>query len=429
MIKRWSPKAASILSIAVGRGSIAGAISALLRLASLVSKLGLVLYMGRYLSLSDMGVYGLVFGAVMILTTIVGIRFDYVVSRDLVRATPQVALAKMRDQTVFSLANYGVAALILAAAWEASVTSIAPRLLLYIFVLTITDNYANLTYVNMNSMERPLRANALYFISGGLWCFVAVGLGLVFPNFRDVDTVLTAWIVGNFAFFCATFWSWRALPWRQVRAIPIDWSWIKRGVKTSSLIWLGTVGLAIGTYVDRFIVVRFLDLEKVGIATFYFSFANAMLTLVHSGVLAFAYPRLVALYRDRDVKRFREEMWKTIKYVALSAAGIGAAIGVTVPLLGLLFDRPQYADYASVLWLILLAMWLRANADTLYQVLFARHQDRAIWLGDLLYLLPALASNVVLVPLLGLSGIGYAAILSALFLFSWRAWHLKAIPF
>ena len=101
------------------------------------------------------------------------------------------------------------------------------------------------------------------------------------------------------------------------------------------------------------------------------------------------------------------------------------AIGVVVPLLGPLFGRPQYTDHASVLWLIIVGMWLRCNADTLYQVLFARHQDRAIWLGDLLYLLPALICNLLLVPLLGLSGIGYAAILSALSIFSWRAWHLK----
>jgi O-antigen/teichoic acid export membrane protein len=413
----------------MGQGTITGALSALLRLASLVSKLGLALYMGRYLSLSDMGIYGLVFGAVMIFTTVLGIRFDYVVSRDLVRTTPQTALARMRDQTVFYLANYAVAALILVAVVESRVTSIAPRVLLYIFILTITDNYANLTYVNMNSMERPLRANALYFISGGLWCFMAIGLGLIFPSLRDVDTVLTAWTVGNLAFFCATFWSWRDLPWRQVRGLPIDWSWIRRGIKTSLFIWLGTLGLAIGTYADRFIVVKFLDLEKVGVATFYFSFASAMLTLVHSGVLAFAYPRLVALHREGEVKRFQEEMWQTIKFVALSAAGIGATIGVAVPLLGSLFARPQYIDYAPVLWLIIVGMWLRSNADTLYQVLFARHQDRAIWLGDLLYLLPALASNMMLVPLLGLSGIGYAAILSALFIFSWRAWHLNKITF
>lgn len=422
--KRLS-RTASIFAIMLGRGTLAGALSALLRLASLSAKLGLALYMGRYLPLADIGIYGLVFGAVMILTTVLGVRFDYVVSRDLVRVSPQSAIARMRDQSVFYLANYGLAALVLLIVLETGVTGIPPRVLLYIFVLTITDNYANLTYVNMNSMERPLRANALYFISGGLWCFFAIGLGLTFPSLRDVDTVLVAWSVGNLAFFAATFWSWKALPWRETLGVAIDWTWIKQGIKTSSLIWLGTLGLAMGTYVDRFVVAHYLNLEKVGVATFYFSFASSMLTLVHTGVLAFAYPRLVALHREGDSQGFRHETWQAIKHVALSAAGIGIAIGLAVPLLGPLLGRPEFADYAPVLWLIITGMWIRSNGDALQQVLFAKHEDRAIWLGDLLYLVPAFGCNALLVPLLGLSGVGCGAILSALFIFSWRAWHLK----
>src|SRR5690349_2087290 len=155
----------------------AGALSGLLRLASLAAKLGLTLYMGRYLSLTDMGLYGLVFSSVMIATTVLGLRFDYVVSRDLVRTTPEVALAKMRDQTIFYLVNYAAAVAILVPLVAAHLTSLPPRILVYICVLTVTDNYTNLTYVNMNSLEKPLRANALYFIASGLWCFPAIGLG------------------------------------------------------------------------------------------------------------------------------------------------------------------------------------------------------------------------------------------------------------
>jgi hypothetical protein len=81
-------------------------LNTLLRLTTLSAKLGLTLYMGLYLSLPDIGTYGLVFAAVMILTAVLGFRFDYIVSRDLVRTTPIAAVTKMRDQMLFYIMNF-----------------------------------------------------------------------------------------------------------------------------------------------------------------------------------------------------------------------------------------------------------------------------------------------------------------------------------
>jgi O-antigen/teichoic acid export membrane protein len=94
-------------------------------------------------------------------------------------------------------------------------------------------------------------------------------------------------------------------------------------------------------------------------------------------------------------------------------------------LLGRSFHRPQFVDNAPVLWLMMAGMWIRCNAETLYQVLFARHQDRAIWLGNMLFLVPALVCNTVLVPLVGFIGIGYSAIISSVFLLLWRGFHVR----
>jgi len=81
-------------------------------------------------------------------------------------------------------------------------------------------------------------------------------------------------------------------------------------------------------------------------------------------------------------------------------------------------------EYAYVFWLMLAGTWLRSNADMLYLVLFARHQDRAIWLGNLLFLIPSFSCNALFVPFIGLAGIGYGTIASAAFLFLWRAWYV-----
>jgi O-antigen/teichoic acid export membrane protein len=403
-----------------------GAIIAVLRFASFGGKLALTLYMGRYLSLSEIGTYGLVFSAVMVLTIVLGCRLDYVMSRDLVRVSSRTAALKMRDQTVFYFVNYLIAAACIAFLMVTNATAISPRILGYVLALTISNGCVDFAYSNLNAMEKPLLANALFFIAGGAWCIAAIAFGLVEPHFRSVDAILIAWFAGNVAFCIATCWALRRMPWRELFRQPVDWGWIGKSVRKSFLYWIGMVGLSVGAYTDRFVLMHFVGLDEVGIATFYLSLAGAVLTLVQATVLAVAYPRLVASHRDGLTELFQREVQQTSRQVLFLATLAGVAVGLAVPLLGTVFGRPEFAKYAPILWMIICAMWIKANAELLYQVLFARHQDRAIWLGNLLYLLPAVATTGLFVWLLGFYGIGVGALVASLFIYFWRLWAARS---
>jgi O-antigen/teichoic acid export membrane protein len=142
-----------------------------------------------------------------------------------------------------------------------------------------------------------------------------IAVGIACPALRTVDVVFVGWLLGNLAFLAVTFWVFRGLPWKALTDIAVDVQWIRRGLKVSAPIWLGTMGLSASTYIDRFVVAHFLDLEKVGVVTFYFSFASAIFTLVQAGVLSFIYPRLVALHREGNTDgrhlQCRSAPWKT----------------------------------------------------------------------------------------------------------------------
>ena len=99
-------------------------------------------------------------------------------------------------------------------------------------------------------------------------------------------------------------------------------------------------------------------------------------------------------------------------------------MGIGVPLLGFVLHRPILFNEAGTLWLMLIGIWMRANAETFYYILFARRRDNAIWLGDLLSLLSSVVCNFVLVPQLGLIGVGVSSIVVGMFLFLWRGLHV-----
>ena len=395
-----------------------------LRLTALAAKLGLMLYLGRYFSLSDMGIYGLVLGASMFLSWVLGMKIDYMVSREIVGLDPVSAACKMRDQAVFYTLNYLALAVVALAAGLSGMFPVDGKIIFFITALSVAEGYAGMTYTNMNSLGQPLQAKFLFFIRAGLWVFPVALLGLLFPAWRHIDVVLGLWLLGVLASLVATTWVWRHMPWRATYNTPIDWTWLRQNVKQCLFIWLGTIGIAGGTYVDRFIVAHYLTLDYAGIATFYASFAAALLTLSQSGVLAFSYPRMIKLHRDGDEAGFRIEARQTLWHVALFAAAVSIVVGIGVPVLAQFLDRPKLAAESFTLWLMLFAVWLRSNAETLYYILYARHQDKPLWLGSLLFLIPALGSNLLLVPPLGLSGMGYSMILAAAFMFFWRLWYV-----
>lgn len=399
-------------------------LNALLRLASLVAKLVLTLYIGRYFSLADFGLYGLVTGTVMILTTVIGCRFDYVVSRDLVGASSLATATKMRNQAAFYVINFLIVAFIMAVIACNGAVETGKDALLAIYVLSVVESLANMTYNNLNSMQRPLLANLLFFLRSGFWALAATAIGLAVPALRTPNVLFVSWALGSIASLAVTFWIWRHLPWRTVLKTPIDWHWVKKGIQKSFFIWLGALGGTAGTYVDRFIIAHDLSLDLSGVATFYASFTMALYLLTQSGVVNFSYPRLIKFHQHGDADGFHHEAKKLGWHIALFAGFMATGIGIVVPYLGGWLHRPALVSEAPTLWLMLFGAWMASNASTPYNILFARHQDRAIWLGDLIYLFLSFGLDAILVPLIGFIGIGYGAVAANIFVLVWRWWNV-----
>jgi O-antigen/teichoic acid export membrane protein len=380
--------------------------------------------MGKYFLLEDIGIYGLIFGIIMMGVAFIGFRMDYVVSRNLVTAGPLDALCRMRDQSIFYFINYGVVIVIAIGMAVMMKTGLSSRFIVYGVVLLVLESYGNLCYNNMNSLSRPMTASILFFIRSSLWIAPLIGVWVLFPNLRTVDTVLLAWTVGAFISVVANLILLRSLPWAELPRISIDWPRIYSDVLKSVPIWVGALGLSAGAYVDRFVVAHFLGLKEAGIAAFYFSFTYSLLTLIQSGVLTIAYPKLIRLNSEGNSAAFWQEGREVGISVAIFAAVISLGIGTAVPLLGHFIGRQELVSHAPTLWLMLVGIFIRSVAETLYYILFARHQDRPIWLGNLLFLIPAFGFNLVLVPWLGLVGIGFGGILAAIMLLGWRLWFV-----
>lgn len=381
-----------------------------LRLGSLGLKLLLTLYMGKYLGLSELGTYGLVSAYVAILIPIAGMRLDYVVSRDIVDCEKARLAAKLRDEFVFYGTNYVVMIVAALVLLVLPIEGINTKFVLITLALSILESFAAVTNGNIVSLRRPILANALFFMRSSSWVIPAIGLGLYDESFRNADTIFSLWFAGVILSLLATAYFWREIKWSEALSLPIDWAWLKKSIRVTFLIWIGTVFAAGASNIDRFVVELYLDREHVGIISFYGSFVTAVFALLSSGIFAFTYPHLIALHKQGETEKFAHETRKISLHAALSVVGLSLVIGVTVPFIGQFTGRSEFSDNIMVLWMMLVGVCIRGTSEVFYYVMYARGQDKEIWISSLFSLFAASGFNLAFVPIWGFEGVGYSAI-------------------
>jgi O-antigen/teichoic acid export membrane protein len=391
-----------------------------LRLSSLVGKFLLSLYLAKYLSLEDLGIYGIITGFQMIAVVFFGVRADHVFTRTVAVAGPEDARASLRDQSLFYAANYLLSVPLLAIAWALVPQPELRGVLLFGWVICVAESYANLLFNNTNALGRSTAANALFFVRAGLWAFVAVACGLIWPELRTLEFVLGSWVTGSVLSIALNLVVLRARQWPSLGTRGFDRVAIGGAVRGSALIWIGAMGLVAGSYIDRFVLAANLSLSDVGVATFYTAFSTSVMTLVTSSTLVVASPRLIRFVSDRQWPEFRRDLRRVGRTVAFIGFALAAIVTVALPFVGQFLGKAELSGFSLTLALIMSATWIRMIAETAFYGLYAFHDDRPIWLGNLLFLVPSLALNLLLIPLLGLVGLGIAMVAASLFLLAWR---------
>lgn len=384
--------------------------------------------MGKYLGLSEMGTYGLVTAFVMILISALGLRLDYVVSREIVDVSPLEMTVKMRDQALVYGLNYIAFGFVVAFLYFYPGDGLDNRILLYTYVLSIFESFAATAAGNLVSVGRPILSNALFFIRSALWVIPVIALGYLYPEYRTADIIFSFWLGGILISILVNLFVWRGLPWGNVFSTPVDWKWVRDSIKRCFFLWLAVMASSASSNIDRFVVEGHLGREAVGLVSYYSSFVMSVSALMASGVFAFTYPALIRHYKQKQIDEFKNEARKSTIHATLFCTFVCVAMGATIPLFGHFFDQPEFVSFAPVFWMMLLGVLIKTATESLYYVLYAWGEDRALWVTSFLFLGLSIVSNMVFVSMFGLPGIGYSAIVTAVFLALWRflcVWKTK----
>jgi len=383
------------------RPAIAGTGAAfVLRGLTLASRFLLSLLLAKMLTPAEMGEYGLLTAALAFALLAIGLEFYSYTLREMVPASPAMRARIIADQMVLGLlALLAVGVFALAAI---IVDLFPPHLVPWFLLILITEHISLEATRILIITERPVRAYIGVFLRGGIWVYVMAVLMLTAPSTRTLESVLMWWAFGGSLAIAFSAMSLSNLPWRELRGYRPDWNVIVAGLATARPFMLTAAGALVISYVDRFVIDRFLGREALGIYTFYSTILIGLLSLGGSVSHQFL-PKVISGYAA-GVEPYRAALRTFFWSLLILALGTMVISGL---LMGPMLDLLGLSLYSSGVWVfyaMLPGIFLRMMADVPSYALYAARSDNSLLICNLGAALTSTLLNLLLVPIFGIYG-------------------------
>jgi O-antigen/teichoic acid export membrane protein len=371
-----------------------------LRIITLASRFLLSIILARTLTPEDLGYFGLLSAALPFGIVVIGLEFHNFLVRELVVASPQQRVEHIRNQSALYLCNYvimltGVAVFLI----------FRPDLVVTVswFIALLAVEHLTIEAVrDLIALARPLAANLILLVRGGLWVYVLGAVMALWPMARRVETVFMAWLIGGICGILLASALFRKLPWKEVPWRGVNWRWLARGLKTSTPFMLIVASVLTSAYCDRFFIDGYLQRRDVGIYTFFSMLTIGVQSLITS--ISQQYLPLIIAARHEGANAHRQSLIAFTKTLAFcSTAANAAAIVAIYPLLWLI-GKPEYTANLSIFFVLLGASALRGFADIPAHALYSAGADRELLISNVTSALIAIGLSILLIPALGLFG-------------------------
>lgn len=381
-------------------------INIFLRSATLGSKFFLLIFLAKYLKPSELGVYGLLTASISYSLLVIGFDFYTFSNRELIRTIRYEWSAKLRDQAVFYLIIYLILLPFFILLFSLDI--ISWRYVTWFFLLLVFEHIAQELNRLFIIMSEQLLASFILFIRSGIWCFLVVPFMAIFPNYRTIETVLFAWIIGVLAACFLAASRLRRLD-RTALLNNIDWKWIKSGVKIAAPMLCATLSVRGLFTFDRYFVNELSGGDVLGAYVLFMSIANSFLSFLDAGVITFMYPKLIELAHNDKFVLFNKNMKDLIFQSVLILLSMSVVTSLLLKPLLRWIGKTIYLDHLSIFYMLIAAICLFSLSLIPQIALYSFNKDKPIILSHV----AGLISFFVLV-LLCKNHLGYLTVPGAL---------------
>jgi len=400
-----------------------------LRAMGLISRFALMGFLARYGSFSTIGAYGLIYGAALFVPPLLSFGLHYRVNRHLVMARADEVGGRLRDRLILHVLVFEVALLLVVVAGVAMPAVVARlgggRLCLLAAGAALGELLLGEIHLVLVAVQRPLRANAVYFVRSAFWVGPFIVAGLIDRRLVRIEPMMMFWI-GSQGLALLTFVGLNAdWPWRAILRRPVEIDWLLRDPAKAASIWLGDVGNAASGLADRFVLGLFVTTADIGVYTFLWTLANGTYQLVFSGVVQAGFARFCRLARAVDTPGFQRLFIAEVVNAAAVMLLLGAMTALAMPLLARALHKSELGGQEAILLLLLAAFGVRIIADVVNYGLYAVGRDRALATINIALTPLVVGMDAVGARLGGIAGVAAAVLATFTLVLVARGWCLR----
>jgi hypothetical protein len=219
-----------------------------MRAGILACKFALVIFIGRYLDLASLGLYGLPAGAVSLGPVVIGMGMVHLIMRDAVTRSLDQVTVDLRHYWCFAACVYG---LLIICAVLITIMFDASELWALVIAIMLFEHFGGDVFLLLSNLERPLLANVSAFLRGAGWILVYVPIAIWEPALRSHPILFEFWLGGTVSAFFLFAWGSQSWPWKAAFALPFKVAWIATTIRQAFVIYVSDLSFVGSQYLAR----------------------------------------------------------------------------------------------------------------------------------------------------------------------------------
>jgi O-antigen/teichoic acid export membrane protein len=227
------------------------------------------------------------------------------------------------------------------------------------------------------AVSEQLAASIVLFLRQGTWAIVIVLAMLFDEGFRNLDAIFGAWALACLVAIAFSIRKFRVMNIGGWRA-KIDREWIWRGIKIAVPFLIATLAIRGVFTVDRYWLQSLAGLEVVGAYVLFIGVASTLMAFLDAGVFSFAYPSMIAAYRNNDPELYRKKMREMLFLTVTLSAGFAIVSMAILPYLLEWLGKEVYQQNYPLFYWLLLATILNAIGMVPHYAVYSQGRDRSI---------------------------------------------------
>lgn len=384
----------------------------MLQAMTILSKALLLFTMSYYLSVQELGIFGLMLAAMNMLMYLLGMEF-YTFSRRAILHHHENDVPRLfRDQLVFHGIIY---LLILPISLLLFVSEILPSyLIVWFYLVLVLDHIAQELQRFLITLSKPIQAAFMTFIRAGAWVYVMTTLMIFNISTRNLNIVFASWFGGiSFSILIAVYWL-RNYEWKKTLKVPVNWPWINKGWRISLPFMGATFSIIAVTMVSKLTIKYFWGIEYVGIYTFYLTARNSIQSIIDTGITFILQPKIITAYQSGKLREYSLLMRQLTWEILILSTALFLFAGIAIKPIISLLDKPIFATNLNAYWIVISTVIITAIDSIFHSALYVRHHDRSIMASSILGMIFAVIFNLLIVPEHGLMGAAISTVLAGI---------------